>query len=816
MPKTNSTLAFLVTALLAAPAVATLHAVPTGGQTSGPCSAWANACTLQTALAAASSGDEIWVQGGLYKPGASPLDTFSIPPGVAVYGGFSGTETARDQRDPAAYVTILSGDIDADDANGDGNHIDESAEGIAGTNSLHVVTIDGEHGAKATATTVLDGFTITAGDAAGTNLDAKGGGLLCLGSNSGNECSPTLANLIFSGNRAEENGGAMYDFGNAGASSPAVTLTTFVGNSAQVGGAVYNNGFSGGVSSPTLSHVTFANNGGIAIFNGGVGGTSDPSLTDVTFTSNGNGAMFNSSANPTLTHVTFSGNSSSQGGAIYDSAHAGESASPILTDVTFKDNSAGTGGAIFNDASSAGTASPVLTNVTFSGNSASGNGGAIYNYTNGGTASPVLTNVTFNGNSARVGGGIYNWGTGGVNNPTLKNVILWGDSAQFPGHEIYNRDAAPMIDSSIVEGGDAGSDNNTGPDTAFSSGSGNLATDPHLGPLANNGGSIETLALGAGSSAIDSGDDGVCPATDERGAPRAHSPHCDIGAFEAGITPPGSCVAEANLLCIDGAPGDHRYRVQVSYHTTLGSLDGLLHPGHAIPLSPVSVTDGGLFWFFGKQNPEMLIKIIDGRKVNGHRWVFYSAGTSVGLDTTVEDTETGTTILYSDADHHPAPPVLDVAAFTANGQPGTPYHQVDHTFDYAHDLSVGPGVAPSCATTPTSVCIGGRFLVSVSYHTTQGGGDGLPHAAHAIALSSLGVDRGGLFWFFDGRNPEMLIKVLNACPSTNHYWVFFSAGTSVGLETTVEDTVAHMVNTYTNDDRTQAPPLLDTQAFPCP
>jgi len=59
---------------------------------SGDCSSWATACTLQTALAGAASGDEIWVKMGVHYPGAAGnrSATFTLKNGVSVYGGFGG------------------------------------------------------------------------------------------------------------------------------------------------------------------------------------------------------------------------------------------------------------------------------------------------------------------------------------------------------------------------------------------------------------------------------------------------------------------------------------------------------------------------------------------------------------------------------------------------------------------------------------------------------------------------------------------------------------------------------------------------------
>lgn len=124
-----------------------------------------------------------------------------------------------------------------------------------------------------------------------------------------------------------------------------------------------------------------------------------------------------------------------------------------------------------------------------------------------------------------------------------------------------------------------------------------------------------------------------------------------------------------------------------------------------------------------------------------------------------------------------------------------------------------------CTPSDTVLCIDNnpgdrRFMITATYSTSQGGG--LSGNGHAIALSSLGVNQGGLFWFFARTNPEMLVKVLNACGTNNRFWVFFSAGTNVGFSVTVRDTVTGSQKTYINPDLNPAPPLQDTNAFTCP
>lgn len=99
------------------------------------------------------------------------------------------------------------------------------------------------------------------------------------------------------------------------------------------------------------------------------------------------------------------------------------------------------------------------------------------------------------------------------------------------------------------------------------------------------------------------------------------------------------------------------------------------------------------------------------------------------------------------------------------------------------------------------------------YETSQGGG--LSGDGHAIDLAGQGVTHGGLFWFFSPDNPEMLIKVVDGCGVGPTFWVFYSAGTNVGLTVTVTDTRTGASVVYRNPDLTPAPPVLDTSALPC-
>jgi hypothetical protein len=299
----------------------------------GDCSSWVNACMLQDAIAAAASSDQIWVQAGTYTPHASDRAvSFNLKGGVAVYGGFAGTETQLSQRNPVANVTILSGDLSGDDIGFTNNS----------ENSYHVVI-----GTNTNSTAILDGFTIRGGNANGDSF--TGGGMYNYAG------SPTLRNVTFSGNSAYSAGG----MGNDINSNPTLMNVTFSGNSASYGGGMYNY-----TSSPTLMNVTFSGNS--ADTSGGgmySNNSSNPMLTNVIFSGNsasfGGGGMVNIGI-ATLMNVTFSGNFANQvGGGMYNSG-----GSPTLTNVTFSGNfasSGSSGGGMFNDGGN-----PTLTNVTFS------------------------------------------------------------------------------------------------------------------------------------------------------------------------------------------------------------------------------------------------------------------------------------------------------------------------------------------------------------------------------------------------------------------------------------------------------------------
>ena len=135
------------------------------------------------------------------------------------------------------------------------------------------------------------------------------------------------------------------------------------------------------------------------------------------------------------------------------------------------------------------------------------------------------------------------------------------------------------------------------------------------------------------------------------------------GAVSAQVPFP-LCVPSSTVLCLDDVPGDRRFQVTATYHTA--QAGGLSGNGHAVQLDPVGLRRGGLFWFFSPDNPEVLVKVLDGCAVNNHFWVYISAGTNVGFDVTVFDTNLfSATKTYTNPDLTPAPPIQDATALAS-------------------------------------------------------------------------------------------------------------------------------------------------------
>ena len=100
-----------------------------------------------------------------------------------------------------------------------------------------------------------------------------------------------------------------------------------------------------------------------------------------------------------------------------------------------------------------------------------------------------------------------------------------------------------------------------------------------------------------------------------------------------------------------------------------------------------------------------------------------------------------------------------------------------------------------------------RFAIQIDWRRPNGA------TGHGQAIPF--TDRAGLFYFFNETNLEMLFKMLDACSLNDRFWVFYAATTNVEFTVTVTDTQTGRRKQYFNPLGTPAPPIQDTQAFPC-
>jgi hypothetical protein len=556
------------------PTATAVYRVKPNGIASGPCGdSWANACDFQHALRdLTTDGAELWVAAGTYFPTTSTTDreaSFDLKSGVAVYGGFAGTESSREQRNPASNRVLLSGDIDHDDPT-DSNGIviaaQDANDAFFGKNSYHVVTA---HGVRDNA--ILDGFTITGGQANGTNTSELN---TCGAVPGDSEANSVLLRRACGGGIYVRMTSPFTGTGNE------LTLNNLViaGNYATQGGGV----FSGYLTTTRITNSTiFRNNthtigGGMLTAQTGFGGIPPVRVIDVGFVSNYSaGGLYGQTA------------LGGAGMALLDSIAE-------VTNCTFTEN-IGHAVASFKSA-------PRLVNCTMSGNLV-----GFYAYGRGSAAGyigvvfPELTNCTITNND----NGIIHTATFGNSGYHARNTIIWGNDLDIVDTE--EGDAATFQHCVMPASGCS---------VPGYTCANIISADPRLGPLQNNGGPTQTYALLPGSSAIDQGwNFGLT--TDQRRLPRpvddpsipnvSGGNGTDIGAFEVqtvlncqpvtaalsggGTIPPGGSTTLTVTLTGASAP----YTVTLSNNggTLIGAspLQFTVSPGATTTYTISSATD---------------------------------------------------------------------------------------------------------------------------------------------------------------------------------------------------------------------------------
>ena len=476
--------------LLPVPAQAgTLTVTKTADTNDGACNA---DCSLREAVIAANSvlgPDTILVPAGIYK--------FAIPGGGEDAG-------ATGDLDIKSTVTI---------------------KGIGGTAVIKAEGIDRVMQVFPLGRVVLSRLWLTGGVTPGSE---SGGGIASSG-------QLTLMDTIVAGNRAPLNGvGGGID--NAGDGSLTLTDSVVSGNVAAGGGGIYFSG-QGSLSlrRTVIAENSAENTGGIRMESGGTA-----SIVDSTFTANsglGGGGFANYGAITNLTGSIFDDNSGIQGGGLLNVGTIDR-----ISGTTFAGNFGGHfgGGGLENF----GTIT-ILETSAFSGNETQGEGAGILN-----EGTMTLRNSTLSGNRAwEGGGGIWNQGTLTVMGVTVTANRADTDFSNDPnGGGLFLAAGTLSIGNSIVAGNED-VDGTSHPDCSgtVTSNDHNLIGDltgctgftgPHddvgpvaLQPLGRYGGSTDTHALPAGSTAINHGPSGG-EGTDQRGVPRPQGAAFDTGAYE--------------------------------------------------------------------------------------------------------------------------------------------------------------------------------------------------------------------------------------------------------------------------------------------
>lgn len=181
-----------------------IYRVTAQATTGGDGSSWEKAIPLNEALSRAKATDEIWVKGyentNVENIYIAPTEGFVLPSGVAMYGGFEGTETSRDKlsfsrhKYQMTYQTTLVGDIKVDDE-ANKEQIIYPDNPTRTDNSTHVLTLNigvtDNNTNDNNTPTIVSGFQIGAGNARGkvTDPDGRGGGIYVVNKSSRNSDS---------------------------------------------------------------------------------------------------------------------------------------------------------------------------------------------------------------------------------------------------------------------------------------------------------------------------------------------------------------------------------------------------------------------------------------------------------------------------------------------------------------------------------------------------------------------------------------------------------------------------------------------------
>jgi len=270
--------------------------------------------------------------------------------------------------------------------------------------------------------------------------------------------------------------------------------------------------------------------------------------------------------------------------------------------------------------------------------------------------------------------------------------------------------------------------------------------------------------------------------------PLPSSPHAFTAAGERVYFAAGTEDTGIELWALPGGEAcedcllDGRFEVSVTWYDDQGGE----RAGRPVFFSDETV----LVWFFHPSNIELLVKVLDGRAMNGHFWVFYGALTHLEYRIRVEDRLTGAVRTY----HNPPGNLCgqgDVRAFRGQGEAwaGRAAARRGALEPAAHQARETDPCVPGSRT----LCLhDGRFRIGVEW--TNQHADGAAGWGRAIP----GTDETGYFWFFDEGNVELAVKVLDGQAINGRFWFFYGALTDVEYRLTVTDSQTGARRPYHN------------------
>lgn len=265
-----------------------------------------------------------------------------------------------------------------------------------------------------------------------------------------------------------------------------------------------------------------------------------------------------------------------------------------------------------------------------------------------------------------------------------------------------------------------------------------------------------------------------------------------LGVYRATFA--GPCGTDDTAICLN----DGRFRVEVGWQRTAA---GAVQHAHGVAVS----TESGYFWFQDADSAELMIKVLDGRSVNGFFWVFSGALTDRAYTITVTDLLTGQARTYVNEQGQVAS-VADTQAFSGEGA-GAPQRVETGALALAGRST---GATPDvCIADSSTLCLSrGRFRVQAVWQCCVGGPIGVEGVAVAIGLT----DSSGAFSFSDPNSVEIAVKVLDGTFVNGHAWVFLGGLSSRGYTVTVTDTATGLSHAY-EISRGALQSIADTSTF---